>query len=96
MQVEYSARALSDVQRLAEFLLDTYPEATASTATLIIEAVSLLPRHPLIGRPRPGGLRELVISRGRSGYVALYRVDVLRDRIVVLAIRHQREDAFRP
>lgn len=28
---------------------------------------------PLIGRPAKGGMRELVISRGKTGYLALYR-----------------------
>lgn len=94
MQVEYSAQALRDIARFAEFLLATDPAAAEETASLIIEAVSLLGRHPGIGRPRPGGLRELVISRGRTGYVALYRVDMLRDSVLVLALRHQREQGF--
>ena len=74
--------------------VETYPEAAAGTAALIVEAVEMLQRHPMIGRSRPGGLRELVISRGRSGCVALYQVDIVRDRILVLAIRHQRERGF--
>jgi hypothetical protein len=39
-------------------------------------------------------LRELVISRGRSGYVALYDYDVMTDTALVLAIRHQREGGY--
>jgi hypothetical protein len=35
---------------------------------LIEEAVTLLRRHPLIGRPVEQALRELVISRGKTGY----------------------------
>lgn len=95
MRIEYSARALADVTRLADFLLESQPEAAAVTAALIVEAVDLLKRHPMIGRACPGGLRELVISRGRSGYVALYQVDIVRERVLVLAIRHQREHGFR-
>jgi hypothetical protein len=45
----------------------------------------------MIGRPVEAGLRELLISRGRSGYVALYRYDPAADTAVVLAIRRQRE-----
>ncbi len=52
----------------------------------------MLENHPFIGRPVRGELRELVISHGRSGYAALYRVRV--DTAVVLAIRHQREAGF--
>jgi plasmid stabilization system protein ParE len=36
----------------------------------------------------------LVISRGRSGYVAMYRYDAARDIVFVLRIRHQREAGF--
>ena len=50
------------------------------------------PVYSAIGRNRPGGLRELVISRGRSGYVALYRVE--DDLAVILAVRHQKEAGF--
>jgi len=51
----------------------------------------VLKRHPLIGRPAEHGLRELLISRGRSGYVALYRYLVESDTGLILALRHQRE-----
>ena len=36
-------------------------------------------------------MRELVISRGKTGYVALYRYLSGQDVILVLAVRHQRE-----
>jgi plasmid stabilization system protein ParE len=32
-----------------------------------------------------------LISRGRTGYVALYRHEPIADAVLVLAIRHQRE-----
>ena len=51
----------------------------------------LLERHPLIGRSVDDFLRELVISRGKSGYVALYSYEQHKNTILVLAIRHQRE-----
>lgn len=79
------------MDRLADFLL-TQDEATAKeTSEVVIEAIAHLARHPLVGRIVEHGLRELVISRGRKGYVALYRFDADRDRLVVLAIKHQRE-----
>jgi plasmid stabilization system protein ParE len=56
--------------------------------------VTILERHPYIGRPVRGPLRELVISHGRTGYVALYRVAPRLDRVEVLAIRHQREAGY--
>ena len=86
--------AADDLDRLADFLLETAPEATADTIDLILDALAILGRHPRMGRPLPQGLRELVISRGRSGYLALYSYDELADVALVLAVRHQREQDY--
>lgn len=90
----YSERALSDLERLTDFLLASDPQAAAETIDLIQEAVVLLKRHPLIGRTVEYGLRELVISRGRTGYVALYSFEEVEETVLVLAIRHQRETGY--
>lgn len=87
----YSKRALDDLERLTDFLIDSDPKAALETADLIEEAVLVLKRHPLIGRAVESGLHELVISRGRSGYLALYSFEQVHDMVIVLAIRHQRE-----
>lgn len=92
--LSYSHRALDDLARLTGFLAEQSPAAAAQTVDLIAEAVCLLSRHPLIGRPVESGLRELVISRGRTGYVALYSVEDSFDAVLVLAIRHQREAGY--
>ena len=92
LALEESAR--SDLERLAEFLQVSDPAAASQTATLISDALAVLERHPLIGRPVEEGLRELVISRGRSGYVALYDYREVEDLVVVLAVRHQKEAGF--
>ena len=92
--LSYSHRALGDLARLTDFLTEQAPDAAAQTVDLIAEAVNLLARHPLIGRPVEAGLRELVISRGRTGYVALYSVEDAHDAVLVLAIRHQREAGY--
>lgn len=90
----YSERALADLLRLTDFLLESDPRAAAETVGLIEEAVGLLGRHPLIGRPVEHELRELVISRGRTGYLALYSFEEEQDAVLVLAIRHHREAGF--
>ena len=92
--LSYSHRALNDLARLTDFLTEQAPEAAAQTVDLIAEAVRLLARHPLIGRPVEYELREVVISRGRTGYVALYSFEEDRDAILILAIRHQREAGY--
>jgi plasmid stabilization system protein ParE len=50
----------------------------------------------LLGRRVHGDIRELVISFGQTGYIALYRFVVPQDEVRVLAIRHQREIGFVP
>ena len=62
--------------------------------TAIQSAVEHLALHPLIGRRIEGEIRELIISYGRTGYIALYRFQVLQDQVRLLALRHQREVGF--
>lgn len=90
----YSEQALSDLESLTDFLLESDPQAAAETVSLIEEAVTVLKRHPHIGRPIEFGLRELIISRGKTGYVALYSVEADTDAILILALRHQREAGY--
>ena len=90
----YSARALADFERLADFLAASDPDAARSTIELIEEALSVLRRHPLIGRPVEADLAELVISRGRTGYVALFSFEQVYGAVLILAIRHQREAGY--
>ncbi len=91
----YAAQALLDLERLSDFLLETDPHAAQDTVTLIFEALEILGQHPEIGRKVHFGQRELVISRGKTGYLALYRFLPHIDRVLVLAIRHQRESGYK-
>lgn len=86
--------AAEDLERLVDFLAHAAPEMAIGTVDLILDALDTLSRHPNIGRPMSQGLRELVISRGRSCYLALYSYDEHNDAVLVLAIRHQREDDY--
>ena len=90
----YAGRALNDLERLVDFLAQSDPLAALDTLGLIEEAVAILERHPLIGREVEQGLRELVISRGSTGYVALYSHEEAHDTVFVLALRHQREAGY--
>lgn len=94
MRLVYSARALDDLDRLFDFLAEHDPNVASDAAALIADAVTVLARHPGMGRPVRGQLRELVISHGRTGFVALYRVMQRGEQIEVLAVRHQREAGF--
>lgn len=93
-RLSYSAQALADLERLTDFLIGGDPAAALETFGLIEEVVALLARHPLVGRPAEHGLHELVISRGRTGYIALYSFEPSQDAVLLLALRHQREVGF--
>ena len=80
-RLAFAARAYGDLDRIYDFVAVEDPPAAGAVVDLILDAVAILERHPLIGRPAEEGLRELVISHGKTGYVAL-------------ALRHQREAGF--
>ena len=90
----YAPEALDDLDRLTDFLLEQLPQAAQETTALILDALQMLTLHPQIGRPVELALRELVISRGKTGYVALYEFDAAHDLVVVFRIRHQREVGY--
>jgi plasmid stabilization system protein ParE len=89
--IVYAPNALANLERAFAVLADDDPRTAKAAAAAIAEAVELLAHHPFVGRIVEGELRELVISFGRTGYVALYRFVPARDDVRVLAIRHQRE-----
>lgn len=92
--VRYTERSLADLERLNDFLAESDPNGAKETAGIIVEAFDVLHRHPEIGRPGDNDFRELIISRGRTGYVALYSYDEGDDAVVIHAIRHQREAGY--
>ena len=94
--VAYSAPALSHLERAFESLASSHPDAALKASGAIRSAVGSLAAHPLLGRRVHGEIRELVISFGQTGYVALYRFVVPEDAVRVLAIRRQRDIGFVP
>lgn len=90
-QVIYTDNAIEDISRAFEFLAERDPYSAGAAVSAIRNAIAVLADHPLIGRSIEAPLRELVISFGRSGYLALYRFRPERNEVRVLAIRHQRE-----
>lgn len=91
-RVVYSAQALSDLERLTDFLLAQDVAVVEERIQSVLSAIEILAANPFIGRPIRDSLRELVISYGRTGYGALYRV--VARRVEILAIRHQREAGY--
>ncbi len=95
-QVVYSARGLENLEHAFESLLAGNPPVAEAAAAAIESAVNTLAAHPLVGRRVEADLRELVISFGVTGYIALYRFEVQEDTVRVLALRHQQEIGYLP
>ena len=89
-----SADAAQDLEALVDFLSIHQAEYAVETIDLILNALNILEQHPEIGRLVQHHFRELIISRGKTGYVALYEYDEAADMVLVLAIRHQREAGY--
>ncbi|MEI8296464.1 MAG: type II toxin-antitoxin system RelE/ParE family toxin [Pseudomonadota bacterium] len=71
-------------------------QAAMDAVVAVRSAVEHMASHPLLGRRVQGDIRELVISYGKTGYIALYRFVVARGDVRILALRHQREIGFIP
>ena len=93
-QVVYARAAFADLRRIYATLAADDPTLAANTAALVREALRALESSPLSGRPAESGLHERAISRGRTGYVALYRLLELEDTVLILAIRHRRNAGY--
>jgi plasmid stabilization system protein ParE len=93
-RVEVTARALRDLERLFEFIAAEDPVRAREQVLSVRRAFELLADHPLLGRKAEEGRRELVLSRGRFGYIAKYRWVPADQVVLVLAVRHQREAGF--
>ena len=99
--VELSPAAEADLERLFDFLLDR-SETTEDLdrAQAAIDAIRATAQHRLAVTPfsfrkaaRNPAQRELIVPFGSAGYVALYEI-VSPSKVVVLAVRHQREEDY--
>ena len=95
--IVYAEEALEDLERIFAFNFERDPASAPQHVAVIRDAVSILERHPRIGRRIAAGedLRELIVSHGATGYVLLYAHAQLEDLIRVVAVRHQREAGYR-
>jgi toxin ParE1/3/4 len=93
-RVEFAERVPLDIERIVDHLLSHEALDIEARIDGIVDACSVLERHPLIGRRTDDGLRELVIGRGVRGYVALYDHDADTDVVLVLAVKAQREAGY--
>lgn len=95
--IVFAEEALADLERIFEFNFERDAASALDHIEKIRSAVVVLEAHPEIGRAVSGGsaLRELVISHGKSGYLALYEWSPEENLIRIVAVRHQREAGYR-
>lgn len=86
--------AINDFYRLEQFLSDANDPLAGGMAAFVMQALAVLKIQPSIGRPIGAGFRELIISRGRTGYLARYQFQPDVNLVTVLRIRHQRESGY--
>ena len=95
--IVFAVEALEDLERIFDFNFERDPASALQHLQRIRDAILILDAHPEIGRKAGAGssLRELVISHGNSGYIALYEFAAAEGVIRVAAVRHQREAGYR-
>lgn len=97
--VRFTEEAEADVLRLYDFLLEQDPHSTElaqRALARISQAIELLKLFPFTCRKVSAHnpyLREMVISFGAAGYVALFEVEP-DDNVTILAARHQCESDY--
>jgi plasmid stabilization system protein ParE len=94
--VTVTEAAVLGLERCRRFLTGKNPHAAKRAAQAIERQFLLLEMTPDMGRPFADApeLREILISFGDSGYVALYRHEPSDDAVYVLAFRHQKEAGY--
>lgn len=97
--VRFTEEAEADLLRLYDCLLEQDPHSTElaqRALSRIAQAIELLKQFPFTCRKvsvHNPYLRELVISFGAAGYVALFEIEP-DDIVTILAVRHQRESDY--
>ena len=93
MNIRYSREAVSDLQRLREFIEIKNPHAAQKIAITILQGIARLKGFPLIGTKvdrasNPEAVRDLIVGN----YLVRYLIQ--ETEIYVLRIWHHREDYF--
>jgi len=94
--VRFTPAAAKDLQRLFDFLAERDLKAAKRARSAIAKGIDFLGTFPFSCRkasPAHPLLRELIISFGANGYVALFEIEDSQT-VTILAVRHQREEDF--
>ena len=95
--VRFTIEAQQDIKRLYKFILERGDSGYANAEralNAIKTGIDSLKHNPFSCRKtNTPFLRELVISFGATGYVALFEIED-NQTVTILAIRHQREEDY--
>jgi plasmid stabilization system protein ParE len=95
-KVRYTLAAKEDLKRLFAFIAEQDIQSAKRARKTIAASIQLLEQFPFTCRtatPKNNFLRELVISFGGAGYVALFEIEN-DTTVTILAVRHQREEDY--
>lgn len=92
--INVTPQAIDDIQGLDDFLWEQKDPLAGDLFAYLIKALRLLELQPGVGRPVGTELRELIINRGRSGYLARYQYRRESRVVTILRIRHQNESGY--
>lgn len=90
--VIWTPAAVADINRHYKFIDLNNPDAAKRAAQAILKAGNSLEEHPRRGTvvQQTEGLRKLVVSFGKRGFVIHYII--LEEEILILRVYHGREE----
>jgi toxin ParE1/3/4 len=87
-----SSDAISDIERVRDFLETKNPRAAVRAMQTIWAALVRLEGAPYMGQPtKDPDIRQIIVRFARQGYIVRYRVLSPDDTIFVARIWHGRE-----
>ena len=91
MRLVWSAEALADLNRFADFLSRRHPQLADRIAGEIIAKTAMLIEHPRLGHPLGDNdtFRELVLRVLKAQYVFQYELG--KNELIILRVFHGRE-----
>ncbi len=95
-RISFSADSLDDIDRLREFLEGKSPEAWDKAKNAIITEIRSLTTRAGIHKPVPGrpNQHDMQVKFGSLGYTIRYHYERGGEVVVLLRMKHQREDGF--
>jgi plasmid stabilization system protein ParE len=90
--IALSPEAVSDIERVRDFLGGSNEEAAKRALRVIFAALEVLLEFPDLGRPtEEPDVRQLIIPFGAAAYVARYTILAGTGDVLVLRLWHGRE-----